>query len=71
MAEGDNDHQEDIVSDGVDDAVVTDPNSKPWPAAQPPRGRRSWILCQKRDGSLDARLNCWIELRQRPDGSRP
>jgi hypothetical protein len=33
MAQGDDDDQEDIISNGIDDAVVTDSDSKPGPAA--------------------------------------
>jgi len=62
--------QEDIVGDGVDDAVITDADAKT--GSPPKRARRRWarILSEERDGTLDAPANRRIELLQRANRSR-
>lgn len=39
MTERDYDHEEDIVGDGIDDSVVTDPDAVSVPTSERTRGR--------------------------------
>jgi hypothetical protein len=58
------DHQEHVVLDGVDDAVVADPDSKAWPALKRMRTGRSRIVGEQGDGALDSTTVLRIELAQ-------
>jgi hypothetical protein len=57
VTNGDNHDEKHSVVDGVDDAVVTDPEAKPGTIAEWARRRRSQILSARSDRALDARLN--------------
>jgi hypothetical protein len=58
------DHQEHVVLDGVDDAVVADPDSKAWPALKCTRTWWSRIVGEQGDGALDSTTVLRIELAQ-------
>jgi len=62
VPECDDDDQEDLVADGVDDAVVTDANSQSRSTPQSAGTWWAWIACQKRDGTLDARTSLRVEF---------
>jgi hypothetical protein len=62
VSEPHDNHQEHVVLDRVDDAVVTDPNTKPEPTLQ--RSRTGWsrVLCEQGDRSLHATTDLRVEL---------
>ncbi len=64
VAKSHDDHQEHVVLDGVDDAVVADPDSKAWPALKCTRTWRSRIVGEQGDGALDSTTVLRIELAQ-------
>lgn len=62
MRKSHHDHQEHIVLDPVDDAVVTNTNTKSRSTRQSPRTWRARILSEQGDGALDATAGSRIEL---------
>lgn len=56
------DPEEHVVFDRVDDAVITDTDTKTGPALQRPCTRRSRILGEQGDGALDAATSLRVEL---------
>lgn len=63
-------NKEHVVLNGVDDAVVTDPDAPTRWALQRTGSRRSWILCEQRDRALDATADLGVELTKSPDCCR-
>ncbi len=57
MSERHHNNQQDIVVDGVDDAVVTNAYSQAGSTPKRSGGRRSWILCEQSDSTSDAGLD--------------
>ena len=70
MSQSHQDHQEHVVFDGVDDAVVADADAKPWSAPKGLCTRWARIGGEQGDGALDAAAGLRIELTQRPCGRR-
>ena len=62
MPQSHHDHQEHVVLDGVDDAVVTNTNTKPGSTLKSPRSRRARVLSEQRDGALDATAGLRVKL---------
>lgn len=65
---GDDHDQQDVVLDGVDDAVVAHAYPQRRAALQRTGGGWPWVLCKKGDRSLDPTTGRWIDLAQRPHG---
>lgn len=70
MSKPDHDHYQHIVIDGVEDAVITDSNTKARPTMKSSCARRSGILGEQADCALDATENLRIELAQGTDCRR-
>lgn len=68
MPERDEDDEENVVLDGVDDAIVTDPHAESGSALQCPGGRGTRVLCQEGNRALDPATNRRVELAQRSYG---
>jgi hypothetical protein len=64
------DDKQDIVLNGIDDAVVADPNSQARPTAKRSRSRGTGILSEERNSSLDATSDGRVELLESPDSGR-
>ncbi len=64
MPERHNDHEEHVVGDGVDDAVITDPNTETGATLQGTGGRWTRVLCQQGNGALKAVTDRRFELAQ-------
>lgn len=62
MSKSHDDDHEHVVLDGVDDAVVTNSNTKPRSALKSLRSRWARILGEQGDGTLDATAALGIEL---------
>jgi len=71
VPERNDDHKQDLVSDRVDDAVVTDTNAKSGSAPHRSSGRRARIPRQECDCSLQTSTCRRVELAQRSEGGRP
>jgi len=67
VAERDDDDQEHVVVDGVDDAIVTDPNAESGSALQGAGGRWTRVVRQEGDRTLHAVTYRWVEPAQRSD----
>lgn len=65
VRERDDDDEEHVVLDGVDDAVVTDPNAESGSALQRASRRGTRVLRQEGDRPLDAATNRRVEVTQR------
>jgi len=70
MSKSHDDHQQHVVLDGVDDAIVADSNSKTRPALEGTCPRRARILREQSDCALDPPANLRIEFAQGTDGRR-
>ncbi len=70
VSEPDHDHQQHVVLNRVDDAIVAYPDPKAGTPLQGSRGRRSWIFCEQRDRALDPTPYLRIELAQGANGRR-
>lgn len=66
----DDDNGEYPIVDGVDDAVVTDADAKAVSPLKPPGSWWTWVVCEQRDGALNAVADLGVELAQGSDGSR-
>jgi hypothetical protein len=62
MPEPDDDHQQHVVLDGVDDAIVADPDAKARSTLKSARAWRAWILREQRDGPLDPSANRRVQF---------
>lgn len=60
-------HQEHVVLDGVDEAIVADTDAKSRPALERPRARRPRIVGEQSNGALEASASLGVELAQGPD----
>lgn len=60
VTEGDDDDQEHVISDRVDDPVVTDSDAVAPSTTQGPRGRGMRVRGQEGDCSVDAGLDIMI-----------
>lgn len=60
MAEGDDHHYEQVVLDGVEDAVVAHPDPETGSALQGTGRGRSGVLRQQTDGAVNPALDCWV-----------
>ncbi len=65
MSEPHYDDQQHVVLDGVDDAVVPDPDTESRTPLQGSRARWPRILGQQCDGAVDSSPNVGIELAER------
>ena len=63
MRHGDNDDEQDVITDGVEDPEVADPQAPSISAAQWSTGRRAWVLGEHGDGTAQARSVCGIDAR--------
>lgn len=68
VPERDDNDEEHVVLNGVDDAIVTDPNAESWSAFQGSGGRWTRVLRQKCDRALDPATDRRVELAQRSYG---
>ncbi len=71
VPERDNDHQEHVIGDGVDDAVVTDTYAEARSALQGAGGRGARVLRQESDHALHAVADRRVEVPERSNGGRP
>jgi hypothetical protein len=62
MSKRDYDDEDNIVVNGVDDPVVTDPNAQTWATLQRAGGRGARVLCQQSDGTLEATTDRRVKL---------
>ena len=69
MPEPYHDDQQHVVLDGIDDAVIPDPNTEARTSLQGTCSRWARILREQCDGALDTSPNLRVELVQGP-GSR-
>ncbi len=56
------DHQQHVVLDRIDDAVIAYPDTKTWPALQRTSTGRARFLGEQRDCTLDPPANLRVEL---------
>lgn len=70
VAERDHHHEEHVVLDRVEDAVVADADAETGPASKGTGSRRAGVLRQQRDSSLDAMPDRWVELAKGSRGRR-
>ena len=70
MSKPHNDHQQHVVLDRVDDAVIADPDTKTRPTLKHTCTRRARMLGEQSDRTLDPTANLRVELAQRPDCPR-
>jgi len=66
IAEGHDHNEQHIVSHGVDNSVVPDPDSVTRSTAKRPGRRRARVLGEQRDGALNARPSLSVQFLQRP-----
>jgi hypothetical protein len=64
MSERDHDDEQDIMVDGVEDAVVAHPDPEARSATERAGGGRTWILGQQGDRPLDPTSGRWVDLAQ-------
>jgi hypothetical protein len=69
VPDGDDDDQQDVISDRVDDAVVADADPEAGSSSQRACCGRTRVLSEERDGTLDALADRRIELLQRANRS--
>jgi hypothetical protein len=65
MSEGDDNDERDFVSDGVDDAVIANPDSISFPAPKLARRRRTGVFGEQSDYPLYPRPDLRVKLAER------
>jgi hypothetical protein len=70
MSKRDRDDKQNVAVNRVDDPVVTDPNVRTWTALQRTGGRRTRIVCQQSDGTLEATTDGRVKLAYCPYSGR-
>ena len=69
VSEPDDDDQQDVVLNGVEEAVVADSNSKTWSALYCARTGRARIFGKQSNRASDASTDRGVELAQGTDGT--